>query len=194
MCKVILESPFYYKAALNVIYSKILWPAYFKEWKDSSHIIHGMSGFSDTWYSVREFSLKRKRLEHKVWDGTHLVTNMRRVVCTEGTDLLSKNAWLAASQYRTVKLKYAMVTDLPDKQDKGFAITTFSEVEDAMIKENYHKEAKFCRLLRNWWEAEDEPGIPAMERLKSRLELRQYVLANVDSGDFLPFTDYVKGM
>ena len=140
MCKVILESPSYYKAALNVSYSKIVWPAYLKEWKDNSHIIHGMSGFPDTWYSVPEFNLKRKRLENKVWDGTHLMTNMRRVVCTKGTDFLSKNAWLAASQYRTVKLKYVMVTDLPDKQDIGFAITTFSEeVEDAMIKENYHE-------------------------------------------------------
>ena len=67
-----------------------------------------------------------------------------------------------------MKLEYAMATDLPYKQDIGFAITTFSEeAEDVMIKKNYHEEAKFCKLIRNWREAEDEPGIPATERLKS---------------------------
>ena len=139
--------------------------------------------------------MKRQRLEHKVWDGTHLMTNMRRVVCTRGTELLKPKAWLAASQNPDVKLKYTMVADLPDKQDIGFALTTFSEeVEECMKQKHFYEEAKFCKLIRNWWNAEDESGISAVERLKHRLAMRKYLLDNVDFGICPQFTEYVKGM
>ena len=72
-----------------------------------------------------------------------------------------------------------MVTDLPDKQGIGVALTTFSaEVEQSM---------------RNWWIAEDEPGIPAMDRVRYRIELKDYLLEHVDFGSFPPFTPYLKG-
>ena len=117
----------YYKTALNVSYAKIIWPAKLNEWKKNSPVKHGINVLPDLWYCLPEFNVKRQRLEHKVWDGTHLMTNMRRVVCTRGTELLKPKAWLVASQNPDIKLKYTMVADLPDKQDIGFALTTFSE-------------------------------------------------------------------
>ena len=190
----VVESSSYYKAALNVSYAKVLWPERIKQWKENSPIVHGMKGFPDTWYCIPEYCEKRKRLEHKVWDSTHIMTNMGRVVCSKGTKLLKREAWLAASQDPSNKLKHTMVLDLPDKQDIGFALTTFSkEVENSMVSKNFAEEANFCKLMRQWWEAEDEPGIPALKRHEYRLNLRNYLLQDVDFSLFPPFTEYVKG-
>ena len=190
----ILESGNYYKSALNLSYSKLIWPNELERWKENSPITHGMNGFFATWFCIPEYCSKRKKLEHKIWDSTHLMTNLRRVVCSSGTAKLKKEAWLVASKDQSNKLKTSMVTDLPDKQDIGFALTTFSaEVEQSMAAAGYEEEAKFCRLLRNWWIAEDEPGIPAMDRVQYRIELKDYLLEHVDFGSFPPFTSYVKG-
>ena len=63
-----------------------------------------------------------------------------------------------------------------------------------MILLGYKNEAKFCRLIREWYQAEDEPGMPALERAKKRLAFRYFLLDGVDFGMFPPYTSYVKGM
>lgn len=195
LSRAVVESPTYYKSALNISYAKIIWPSKLEKWKEDSPITHGLLGQPDTWFCIPEFSKQRRRLEHKVWDATHLLTNMRRVVCSKGTEKLSKEAWIAASKDKMNSLKPSMVLDLPDKQDIGFALTTFSEeVEISMTKMNFCEEATFCRLIREWWTAEDEPGISAVQRVSQRNNLRQYLLKDVDFGSFPPFTSYVKGL
>ena len=194
MARMVVESPSYYKAALNVGYSEVVWPEKLEEWKSQSCVTRGMIGFPETWYSIPEFSERRKRIEHKVWDDTHIMTNMRRVVCSSGTKFLRKEAWLSASEDPKVKLQPVTVSDLPDKQDIGFALATFGEdVEKAMKRKNFHEEALFCKLIRNWWNAEDEPGMSALERMEHRMALRTYLLKDIDFGIFPPFTDYIKG-
>lgn len=89
-------------------------------------IAHGMEGFSATWFCIPEYCSQRKMLEHKIWDSTHLMTNLRHVVYSSGTTKLKKEAWLVASKDPSNKLKTSMGTDLPDKEDIGFSLTTFS--------------------------------------------------------------------
>lgn len=45
-----------------------------------------------------------------------------------------------------------------------------------MTKNNYLEEANFCRLIRRWYEGEDEAGISAKSRCERRLELRKWLL------------------
>lgn len=62
------------------------------------------------------------------------------------------------------------VEDLVDKQSDAIARLTFSDdVEHAMKRLGYTKEAEFCRLIREFYEAEDEPGIFVEERCRRRL-------------------------
>ena len=62
---------------------------------------------------------------------------------------ISKDAWLAAVAAGVISK--ALVVDMIDKQDNGFAQKTFSaEVSDAMRKAGYEREAAFCDLIRNW--------------------------------------------
>ena len=95
-----------------------------------------MEGCPETWYCVPEFNTYRKRLEHKIWDSTHLMTNMRRVICTNGTKELRRQAWIAAAKHSTTKLKQNMVLDLPDKQDIAFALTTFGFTLNTDMRDN----------------------------------------------------------
>ncbi len=191
----VLESPTYYKAALNVTFSKIVWPSKLKQWMDESPVVHGIENFPNTWFSVPEFNEKRHRIELKVWDSTHLITNLRRVVCTSDILGMHKEAWLTAAKDPSNKLKVSMVEDLPDKQNIGFALTTFSvEVEQSMRKHKLQKEADFCQSVREWWIAEDEPGIPALERIQKRMPLIRTLLKDVDFGIFPPKSSYIKGL
>ena len=46
----------------------------------------------------------------------------------------------------------------------------WEEVEDELAANGDTKEATFCRLLREWHEAEDMPGLKSIERCKLKTE------------------------
>ena len=191
-----LDDQSYPKLALSIHASKPLWNLEFERWKQQSTIQHDMGQpfCPEYWFCIPEFSKERERIEHKSWDLTHLMTNLRRVVCSRGTDKLSPKAWLAVAKSGRTALKRPMVEDLVDSQDIGFAQTTFSiEVQDVKKELSYTDEAAFCKLVRNWFRAGDEPGIPSTEHCHHRQQLRNYLLDGVDVGSFPPPGEYVKG-
>lgn len=80
---------------------------------------------------------------------------------------------LTTSEHGNI-LSKALVEDLVDCQSNSFAQQTFSQkVEDAMRLNGDNNEAMFCRLIREWYTAEDDPGIDVHERCMRRLALRQ---------------------
>ena len=82
-----------------------------------------------------------------------------------------------------------------DKQNVAYALKVFSvEVEDAPRSNGDREEAHYAQLLRGWYEAIDTPGIPALVRIKDMLRFRDYLLKDVDFGNFPPHGKYVKGM
>ena len=155
---------------------------------------NGISDFPETWFSVIDYDVERKIFLPKLWDGTHLATNMRVLVCSKGTSSLRKEAWHAVANCGRTKLKPALAIDLCDKQNIGFALTTFScEVEQEMRRLNFDEEANFCALVRNWYRAEDDPGISARQRYDWRNQLRRYMLSGFDFSKFPRYTSNVKG-
>ena len=89
----------------------------------------------------------------------------------------------------------AMVEDLVDKQSNAYAQTHFSEpVEKEMIKNGDVMEAQLCRLIRRWYEADDEAAISAPDRIERWLDLKEYLLKDVDFGVMPPLTQFVKGL
>lgn len=63
-----------------------------------------------------------------------------------------------------------------------------------MVKNGFRNESLFCRLIRRWYEAEDEPAISAVDRCRRRLELREWLLEGYKIGKFPPVTRYVRGI
>lgn len=85
--------------------------------------------------------------------------------------------------------------DLVDKQSDSIARLTFSEeVEYEMKRLGYYYEADFCRLIREFYEGEDEPGIDAMERCKRRLNLRRWLLKDVKFNAVPPYETHIRGV
>ena len=88
-----------------------------------------------------------------------------------------------------------LVEDLVDRQSNAYAQKTFSlNVENVMRENGDETEANFCRMLREWYEAEDEPGIPSEERCRRRLELRAWLLSNIKIGSFPPPGSHINGI
>jgi hypothetical protein len=87
-----------------------------------------------------------------------------------------------------------VVVDCIDKQDVSLARRLFSkEVQEAMPDE-FQNESHFCELIRNWFDAEDEPSIDVLVRCKRRLDLRKWLLEGYDECVFPPPTQYIKGI
>ena len=59
---------------------------------------------------------------------------------------------------------------------------------------NDNFEANFCKLIREWYEAEDNPGISAIDRFDRRFALRDWLLSSVQFNSFPPYGSYVKGI
>ncbi|KAH3805400.1 hypothetical protein DPMN_133703 [Dreissena polymorpha] len=88
----------------------------------------------------------------------------------------------------------AIVYDLIDKRNNAYAKRTFSsDVENAMRSLGYDSEADFCKLVRQWYQAEDMPGLSALERCKRRQAFKDYLLRDVDFSVYPPPGKYIKG-
>ena len=74
-------------------------------------------------------------------------------------------------------LSIAMVEDKIDIQSSYVAQEFFKEEVEKVMKDNGdHKEAYFCELIRNWYNALDKRGISAIQRIKYLLKMRTWIL------------------
>ena len=174
------------------------------EWKQNAtineHVTVHASDFScklNIWFSYPEFSSERKSLEPKCRDGHHLFVNARVKVCKDGLPGFGVNieAWRFVAEHHPNILSKSLVIDLLDKQSNQFARRTFSEDAERMVSDNnYAEEATFCKLIRNWYKAEDDEEIKAKDRLSHRLEFRNYLLWKSDFSESPLYGRNVEGM
>ena len=72
-----------------------------------------------------------------------------------------------------------------DKQSDSIARETFSiNVEKVMRNLGYNNEANFCKLIREFYDGEDEPGLSASQRCRQRLALIDWLLNGVHFDTF----------
>lgn len=85
-----------------------------------------------------------------------------------------------------------MVNDLIDKQSVAFALGTFNlKVADALDTIGATEEADFCRMVFFWYSAEDDQGIPAIDRCKYRLRFRDWLLKDVCMKTYPPYGSFI---
>ena len=146
------------------------------------------------WYSYPELNIETGDLLCKCLDSHHLLTNLRIKTSTAGLQNISAETWKKVARSYVTDLTPAMVDDLVDKQSNAYAQTHFSElVEVEMIRNGDVNEAQLCRLIRRWYEAEDEAAISAPDRIKRWLDLKEYLLEDVAFSVMPPLTQFVKG-
>ena len=185
------------KSILNATHSAMVFERSVTNWTEKSPFAQGMQiqdVGSTNLFSYPEFSESRQRYEPKCLDAHHLLVNLRVKVCKDGLQGIRKKAWHEVADKNREVISKALVVDLVDKQNNGFAKRTFSaEVEDTMRGLDFKEEANFCRMVREWYEAEDAAGLSALERVERRLKLKSYLLKDVDFGVFPPPGMFIKG-
>ena len=148
------------------------------------------------WFSHPEYNSRTMSYMFSLLDVHHLITNCRVKICKDGLPErnISKQAWIDVAKANTTKLKLPHVIDLIDKQSDSIARETFSEdVENAMRKQ-YPKEANFCKMIREFYDGEDNPGISAEERCNRRMTLRSWLLEDVNFCQFPPYGSHIRGI
>ncbi|CAC5422641.1 unnamed protein product [Mytilus coruscus] len=203
ICKSYIQSKLP-KQFLNAAFASFRYPSEYQGWVSSSPFgteckVDG-TRLPQYWYTkpklIHSDSDSRYLLDFL--DPEHLLTNMRTKVCTIGINKagIKREAWIQVAKYgkqNGSNLSLALVEHLLDKQNVAFAIKTFSEeFEIAMKNAGYHTEANFCGLIRNWYRAQDEPGLSCYERHLYEQSLRQWLLEDVRFEIFPPPGRYVK--
>ena len=191
------------KDMLNVVCATSIYPHERREWeskstvKDIKIVTDDFERKPEYWFSYPEYSDNHQQLDPKCLDAHHLFVNCRVKVCKDGLEGfgIMNDAWLSVAEKFPHVISKCLVQDLLDKQSNGFAQRTFGKsVEEAMRELGYIEEANFCELIRNWYHAEDEPGIPAADRISMRIKFRQYLLDKCDLTRFPPYGKHVHGM
>ena len=192
------------KSILNAIYAQQIFQSHFTVWNTDSPFAEtvkvGSTNDPEYWYAQPEWLTETQSFLFNMLDVTHLFSNARCTCCSKGIEAagISKTAWLEVSKHEKdnkTGLNLAMVKDLIDRQSNAFARTTFSEkVEKEMIRLGFVREANFCALIRNWYEAEDEPGLSATERHERRMNLRKWMLEKYNPFQFPPPAAHISGI
>ncbi len=189
------------KKTLNIMYSDVMWPEAIENWKKKSPFANDcmLSGIGTiSWKTQPEYLDELNHPLFSVWDNLHLFTNGRTKCCSTGMPAagIDRNAFLKVAQTEKengTRLNLAMVEDLIDRQSAAHAKTTFSnKVEQEMIRNGDMSTANFVKLFRNWFEAEDDPGMSALERCQHRKALHDWLLDGVDFSSFPPYGSHIK--
>lgn len=184
------------KAALNAGYAGWLFGARLKEWQNASPI-KGTIHVGEHTEHIQFFShpeVHNNELLFKCVDGHHLFVNLRAAVCRDALKGIRRAAFEEVARKDHTQLNIAMVVDGIDKQSNAFAQTMFSEeVEEALRGRGHSTEAQFCRIIREWYKAEDDAGLSSLERHQYRMNLRDYLLDGFDPTLFPPPGMHIKG-
>lgn len=83
-------------------------------------------------------------------------------------------------EYPRNRCEFAIVKDLIDKPSIVYGVQTFQKRLETCLRDiNANNEADVCQLVRNWYRAEDEPGMSTMKCCEHRLYSRQWLLSGV---------------
>ena len=194
----------YPKRVLLCVYAEFLYPGRLEQWRKRSpfEYVTQITGseISVAWYSMPEYVEETFTYLFQLLDAHHLFVNSRLKCCSTGIKErgINREAWVKVAKKSSDNksgLSVALVNDLVDRQSSAFAQKTFSvEVEKVMRQNGDNAEANFCKILREWYEAEDNPGLDVMERIRRRLKLREWLLCGVDFSQFPPYGTHVLGV
>ena len=182
------------KPVLNAIYAVFSYQEHHAMWIQDSPVgaVMEIKGIveENEWFSYPEVHQQTGQPVVKCIDGHHLFVK----ICKDGVQGVKKDAWHQVAEHDSSIISKSLVVDLLDKQRNSYAKRTFSaDVEHTMRGSGYEKEADFTRIVREWYAAEDDRAIPALQRTKQRLAFRHFILKDVSFASFPPHGMYIKG-
>ena len=108
-------------------------------------------------FNYPEYSMKRKQLEMRTFDYTHILNNLCYHICNKGLEGIKTSAFIAVSNVNHDVLPHAIVEDKLDRQNCTISQRFFSsDVQEILHSNRDHAEAEFVELTQNWFRACDE--------------------------------------
>jgi hypothetical protein len=189
--------------AVNVAYAQMIFPQEYQVWSNKNQF-NGPCSFvtgNGEVYSIQQWYAQPSTIDGQliqpIIDPHHLLVNNRSRCCSKGLKKMGIKPdawWKVAETEKGTKygLTLELAKELRDRQSNAFAKTTFSEdVQDILEEMGYSSEADWCRLLRHWYSAVDDAGVPTGTRIKWLLEMRHKLLSHLNVGHFPPPGAYV---
>lgn len=195
----VIQSKRYPKLALRFAYVKYLFPFALLEWQSEKPFscpmqVEGIAETIPFWFSYPENNTASGSLLCKSIDCSHNLTHLRVRTSTVGFCGISSQAWRECAKSNETSLTLPFVEDLIDKQSVLNARTHFSEeVETWMNDHGFSDSAALTKIVREWHDACDTPGISAIERIGKLLSMRKLLSKDVDFSCFPPHGRYLNG-
>lgn len=126
-------------------------------------------------------------------------TNIKSKLIRSNLGNIKSSAWKQVAMSGKTDLAPAMLEVLHDgkimhQQSDPYVRTMFSEeVEVELLLNERFEEARFCKVFREWHEAEDMAGISAKERCLRSMRFRDWLLEGYRFDNFPPVSQYFKG-
>ena len=133
-------------------------------------------------------------------DGMYIRTNIKSKLIRSGLGNTKVTAWRKIAYSGKTCLAPAMLETPKDgkimhqQSDYYVRIMFCEDVEQELEANGDAKEVQFCRLFREWHEAEDLPGLKEIERCKRSLSLKEWLLDGNKFDSFPPRSMYIKGI
>jgi hypothetical protein len=145
-------------------------------------------------YSYPELSLTTNLPLFRTMDVHHMLTNLRVHITQKGMKCISARAFRKVAETSKV-ISRAVMIDMVDKQNVEKAKKVFSsEVQAVLSMQGEHSEAKLCEVVRNWFRAVDERGIPSHLRVNFMWKFHRLLTKGIDFSEFPPPSFYVQGL
>lgn len=183
---------------VNVAYAQMIFPEKFKEWNEGNQFQGSYNLVTDNgrvfhipqWYA--QPCLAENQLIQPIIDPHHIFVNKRVRCCSKSMSEMNirKEAWWKAAESgkgKSCGLSLEIVKEFRDKQSNAFAKATFSQGTQKLLQEmGFHHEAEWCRLIRQWYNAIDDAGVPVDNRIEWLLDMREKLLGLLKVGHFPP--------
>ncbi|KAK3085331.1 hypothetical protein FSP39_001627 [Pinctada imbricata] len=157
------------KDTLCVILAENEWRTTYDSWRSKNPATKVVK-LENELVNVNWFSRPREDRDGKIrfhfTDACHILTCLRTKLCTTGIEGLDRKAWEEAALSKSTNLNISVVIDCVDKQDVSLARRMFDKDVQLFMEGTFDKEARFCEIVRSWFNAEDEPAISAIERCR----------------------------
>lgn len=159
--------------------------AMYKTWKSESPVSFEIADLpQDLWCSVPELHPKTNALLLHFIDYHHLNIRIRMCLIKDKLQFVKLNGWMFISKLSESPLPIPVLNGA-DPQSKSFAELMFSlPVQTLLQNHSFENEADLCKLVFGFMEANDMPGISAIDRHRLRFDLRNYLLQGINVFSF----------
>ena len=170
-----------------------------KQWENKSTVpVQIYLPFIDRHHVIFNFperNADRNQVEMRTFDYTHILNNLRFHICNKGFDDVSTQAFIEVSNMDHDVLSRAVVELKLDRQNCLLFQRFFSEdVQKILTRCNYVSEAKFVKLVWNWYKACDERGMAVNERLTNLYKMYEYLSNLMSEHHYPPLKTHICGI